>query len=60
MCFFIMLQKSHGAGRGISQPASPTNKIIGNNLKVRVKGKVVAVDKVTWGSVGIAPCMFKT
>jgi len=55
-----MLQKSHGAGRGISQPASPTNKIIGNNLKVRVKGKVVAVDKVTWGSVGIAPCMFKT
>jgi len=32
------------AGRGISQSASLTNKTIGNTFKVRVKGKVVAVD----------------
>jgi hypothetical protein len=31
-----------GAGRGISQSASPTNKKIGNTLKVKVTGKVVA------------------
>ena len=41
-----------GAGEGISQSASPTNKKIGNTLKVKVTGKVVAVDAIkSYGEV---------
>jgi len=49
-----------GVGKGISQSSPPTNKTIGNSLKVNVTGKVIAVDNIViWGSVGIALCMFK-
>jgi hypothetical protein len=35
-----------GAGRGISQSSSPTNKKIGSTLKVKITGNVVAVDTI--------------
>jgi hypothetical protein len=41
-----------GARRGISQSASPTNKTIGNTLRVNVTGKVVTVDTIkSYGEV---------